>query len=104
MEASLSLTRRKAGVSGRDKPATPEMLAESRRLVDQFIADLEARDIMISGDVGTKALDAAQDFGKIVNHPAKLNMGDCFSYACAKAYRTKVAYKGNDFALTDIGW
>lgn len=25
---------------------------------------------MISGDVGTKALDAAQQFGKIVNHPA----------------------------------
>lgn len=104
MEASLSLTRRKAEASGRDKPATPEMLADARRLVDQFISDLEAKEIMISGDVGTKALDAAQDFGKIVNHPAKLNMGDCFSYACARAYRTKVAYKGNDFALTDIGW
>lgn len=104
MEASLSLTRRKAEASGRDKPASPEMLADARRLVDQFISDLEAKEIMISGDVGTKALDAAQDFGKIVNHPAKLNMGDCFSYACARAYRTKVAYKGNDFALTDIGW
>lgn len=104
MEASLSLTRRKAEATGRDMPATPEMLADARRLVDQFIADLEAKEIMISGDVGTKALDAAQDFGKIVNHPARLNLGDCFSYACARAYRTKVAYKGDDFALTDIGW
>jgi ribonuclease VapC len=104
MEASLSLTRRKAEAIGRDKPATSEMLADARLLVDQFIADLEAIEIVISGDVGIMALDAAQDFGKIVNHPAKLNMGDCFSYACARACSTKVAYKGNDFALTDIGW
>ncbi|MBU1314851.1 MAG: type II toxin-antitoxin system VapC family toxin [Alphaproteobacteria bacterium] len=104
MEASFALTRRRAEAVGRDKPATADMLQESRHVVDQFLVDLEAKEIMISGDVGSKALDAAQQFGKIVNHPAKLNMGDCFSYACARAYRTKVAYKGNDFSLTDIGW
>ena len=97
-------TRRRAEALGRDKPATPAMLEESRQVVDQFLSDLEAKEALISGDVGAKALDAAQQFGKIVNHPAKLNMGDCFSYACARAYRTKVAYKGNDFSLTDIGW
>ncbi|WP_245280279.1 type II toxin-antitoxin system VapC family toxin [Pseudorhizobium pelagicum] len=104
MEASLALTRRRAEAVGRDKPATPDMLQEARHVVDQFLVDLEAKEAMISGDVGSKALDAAEQFGKIVNHPAKLNMGDCFSYACARAYRTKVAYKGNDFSLTDIGW
>ncbi|WP_087001794.1 type II toxin-antitoxin system VapC family toxin [Rhizobium sullae] len=105
MEASLSLTRRLAGAQGRDRPANPEMLlSQARLMVDQFIIDLEARETMISGDVGTKALDAAQQFGKVVNHPAKLNIGDCFSYACAKAYRTKIAYKGNDFTETDLGW
>lgn len=93
-----------AEATGRDRPATPDMLAKARRMVDQFFADLEAKEAMISGDVGTKALDAAQQFGKIVNHPAKLNMGDCFTYACARAYRTKIAYKGNDFAETDLGW
>jgi ribonuclease VapC len=31
-------------------------------------------------------------------------MGDCFTYACARAYRTKIAYKGNDFTETDLGW
>ncbi|TQY05213.1 PIN domain-containing protein [Rhizobium sp. rho-1.1] len=103
MEASLALARRMAERVGRNKPATPEMLRESRRIVDQFLIDLEARDVMISGDVGTNALDAAQRYGKIVSHPAKLNMGDCFAYACARAYGTKVAYKGNDFSLIDIG-
>lgn len=104
LEASLAITRRLAERSGKDKPATPEMMANARRAVDQFIADMECKEVMISGDVGTKALDAAQQFGKFVNHPAKLNMGDCLSYACAKAYRTRVAYKGNDFSKTDIGW
>lgn len=80
------------------------MLEQARRLVDQVMADLDAKEVMITGDVGTKALDAAQQFGQIVNHPAQLNLGDCFSYACAKAYRIKVAYSGNEFSETDLGW
>lgn len=104
MEATLSLTRRLAEATGKDKPATPEMMDKARRLVDQFVADLGAKEAMITGDVGNKALDAAYQFGKIMNHPAKLNMGDCFTYACARAYRTKIAYKGEDFAHTDLGW
>ena len=104
MEATLSLTRRLAGAAGRDKPATHEMMETARRLVDQFISDLDCKEAMISGDVGSKALDAAQQYGKIMNHPAKLNMGDCFTYACARAYRTRIAYKGDDFSYTDLGW
>ncbi|QLF71562.1 type II toxin-antitoxin system VapC family toxin (plasmid) [Peteryoungia desertarenae] len=101
LEATLSVARR---LAGKDNPTTPEMFETARSLVEQFIADLEAREVPVSGDVGTKAVEAAQRFGKIINHPAKLNMGDCFSYACARAYRTKVAYKGEDFVHTDIGW
>lgn len=101
LEATLSVARR---LAGRDNPTTPEMFAAARGLVEQFIADLEARDVPVSGDIGTKAVEAAQQFGKIINHAAKLNLGDCFSYACARAYRTKVAYKGDDFVHTDIGW
>ncbi|WJH38610.1 type II toxin-antitoxin system VapC family toxin (plasmid) [Aliirhizobium terrae] len=104
MEATLALTRQMAEAHGRNNPATPEIVVKARGLVDQFITDLEAREAVISGDVGTKALDAAQLYGKIVNHPAKLNLGDCFTYACARAYRTRIAYKGDDFTETDLGW
>lgn len=104
IEATLSLTRRLAGAVGRDKPATPEMMDTARSLVEQFISDLDCKEAMISGDVGAKALDAAQQYGKIMNHPAKLNMGDCFTYACARAYRMRIAYKGDDFSYTDLGW
>lgn len=101
LEATLSIARRLAGP---DSPTTPQMVKTARSLVDQFIADLEAVEVPISGDIGTKALDAAQQFGKIVNHAARLNMGDCFAYACAAASQTRVAYKGDDFVHTDIGW
>ena len=47
------------------------------------------------------ALDAYARFGK-GRHPAKLNMGDCFAYACAKANNARLLYKGDDFARTDL--
>lgn len=101
LETSLSVARRLAGPGN---PATADMVATARRLVDQFITDLEARDVPIADDVANYALDAAQRFGKIVNHAARLNMGDCFAHACATASQTRVAYKGDDFLHTDIGW
>jgi ribonuclease VapC len=35
-------------------------------------------------------------------HPAKLNFGDCFSYALAKSLDEPLLFKGGDFAQTDI--
>lgn len=40
-------------------------------------------------------------FGK-GRHPAKLNFGDCMSYALAKSLGAPLLYKGGDFAQTDI--
>ncbi|WP_235776846.1 type II toxin-antitoxin system VapC family toxin [Pseudorhizobium marinum] len=53
MEASLAQTRHRAKVIGRDTPAIPDMLQESRRVVDQFLVDLQAKEAMLSGDVGS---------------------------------------------------
>lgn len=41
-------------------------------------------------------------FGKASGHPARLDFGDCISYAVATATRERLAYKGNGFALTDV--
>jgi ribonuclease VapC len=35
-------------------------------------------------------------------HPAKLNFGDCFSYALSKVTGEPLLYKGSDFAQTDL--
>lgn len=47
------------------------------------------------------AAEAYAQFGK-GRHPAGLNMGDCFAYACAKSNLAKLLYKGGDFARTDL--
>ncbi|MEG3087039.1 type II toxin-antitoxin system VapC family toxin [Sphingomonas sp. PB4P5] len=57
--------------------------------------------VAIGSDELDWALDAYLRYGR-GRHPAKLNMGDCFAYACAKANNAKLLYKGNDFAQTDL--
>ena len=48
------------------------------------------------------ALDACQRYGKRTGHPAQLNMGDCFTHACATTTATTLLYKGDDFAHRDL--
>lgn len=47
------------------------------------------------------AIEAFDRFGK-GRHPAALNMGDCFAYACARSRGVPLLYKGDDFSRTDI--
>jgi ribonuclease VapC len=47
------------------------------------------------------AVDAYAQYGK-GRHPAGLNMGDCFAYACARVNQAKLLFKGEDFTKTDI--
>ncbi len=48
------------------------------------------------------ARQAYRDFGKTSGHPAKLNFGDCFSYALAKSTAEPLLFKGQDFSRTDV--
>ena len=48
------------------------------------------------------ARQAYRDFGKTSGHPAKLNFGDCFSYALAKSKGEPLLFKGRDFSRTDV--
>ena len=49
----------------------------------------------------TLARAAWRIYGK-GRHPAKLNFGDCCSYATAKHLNQPLLFKGNDFSQTDI--
>ena len=57
--------------------------------------------LAVTPEAAEVALDAYDRFGK-GRHPAGLNFGDCFAYACARTHRVPLLYKGNDFPLTDI--
>jgi ribonuclease VapC len=48
------------------------------------------------------ARQAYRSFGKGSGHPARLNLGDCFAYALARATGESLLYKGEDFGKTDI--
>jgi ribonuclease VapC len=56
-------------------------------------------------DIGEREFDIASEayaqFGK-GRHPAALNMGDCFAYACARANSARLLFKGEDLRRTDI--
>lgn len=47
------------------------------------------------------AREAHDRFGR-GSHPARLNFGDCFAYALAKATGYPLLFKGNDFSQTDV--
>ncbi|RWN22752.1 MAG: type II toxin-antitoxin system VapC family toxin [Mesorhizobium sp.] len=47
-------------------------------------------------------IEAYALYGRGAGHPAKLNMGDCFSYALARTQNLPLLFKGNDFIHTDI--
>jgi ribonuclease VapC len=55
-------------------------------------------------DAGQAALarSAHDDFGRGSGHPARLNFGDCMTYALAKATGEPLLFVGDDFAATDL--
>ena len=87
--------------SGPRKP-TAEQLEQAEDVVNRFCDAVGALDVVITGGVAQIALAASRRYGEAVGHPAGLNFGDCFAYACAKAYHAKLIYKGDDFSQTDL--
>jgi ribonuclease VapC len=73
----------------------------ARTHVRRFLEAGEIEFISIGEREFDIATDAYAQYGK-GRHPAALNMGDCYAYACAKANGAKLLFKGEDFAMTDI--
>jgi ribonuclease VapC len=70
-------------------------------ILDRFIEQAAIRLISITPEIGCDAALAFERYGR-GRHPAALNMGDCFAYACARTLELPLLYKGNDFPHTDI--
>ncbi len=73
----------------------------SHAAVARFLKVIGIESLPIPPEVAALALAAFDRYGK-GRHPARLNMGDCFAYACARHFGQPLLYKGDDFALTDI--
>ena len=71
--------------------------------IDNFLEAFGIQRLQWDGEVVRWCTLARDRYGKGTGHRAKLNMGDCFSYAFAKRYGLKLLYKGDDFVHTDLG-
>jgi ribonuclease VapC len=80
-----------------DRGGTPELSAAIDPLLDKLGVHLVA----VEPEQAYLAREAYRYFGK-GNHPAQLNLGDCFAYALAKARGEPLLFKGDDFRQTDV--
>ena len=81
--------------------------AQANALFDDFLEEANLSIIPINDKIGIlavaeSAVSAFARFGRGRGAKAQLNFGDCLSYACAKAYRSPLLVKGDDFSQTDM--
>ena len=74
---------------------------EGRERFDFTLERLGVGIVGIDDRLAEIAIAAFLHYGK-GRHPAKLNFGDCFSYALAKRLNVPLLFKGDDFSQTDI--
>lgn len=70
-------------------------------LLDRFLDQTAVRVAPITAEIGREAVAAFERYGR-GRHPAALNLGDCFAYACARSLDRPLLFKGEDFSRTDI--
>ena len=87
LETSLVLESRKGLSGGRD--------------LDLFLHSAQINIAAMTREQADLAREAYRRFGK-GRHPARLNMGDCCSYALARHSGEPLLFKGNDFSQTDV--
>ena len=76
-------------------------MPEASERLDQILSRMNVSMAEVTVEQALLAREAYQKFGK-GNHPARLNLGDCFAYALAKARGEPLLFKGEDFRLTDV--
>lgn len=73
----------------------------SRRL-DDLLTEAQLVIEPVTESQARIARDAYRDYGRGSGHPARLNFGDCFAYALARATGEPLLFKGADFSHTDV--
>ncbi|MDQ0424847.1 type II toxin-antitoxin system VapC family toxin [Cellulomonas iranensis] len=84
-----------AVVAQRDAP-------QQRRRVEHVLDRLGVEVVALTPEHARLAAEAYREFGRGSGHPARLNLGDCFSYALASALDEPLLFVGDDFARTDL--
>jgi ribonuclease VapC len=80
---------------------TIKLRRDASALVEQLLVETRAVVVPFGRDHISAFFEAFLRFGK-GRHPARLNMGDCFTYAIAKIAGMPVLFVGDDFSKTDL--
>ena len=70
-------------------------------MLERFLREIDGIEIPFGEDHWRKACTAYQRYGR-GRHPARLNFGDCLTYAVAKLAAQPLLLVGTDFSRTDI--
>ncbi|MCZ0733688.1 type II toxin-antitoxin system VapC family toxin [Phreatobacter sp. AB_2022a] len=76
-------------------------VGETAVALENYLVLMKIELAAVPPQAASLAIEAFDRHGK-GRHPAQLNFGDCFSYACARRYGQPRMLKGPDFSLTDI--
>jgi ribonuclease VapC len=87
VETNVALTRKQLNVEASD--------------IDGVLSTLGIAVRPFDVNQGLLARRAFLQYGR-GRHPARLNFGDCFPYALAKARGDTLLFKGEDFSKTDL--
>jgi ribonuclease VapC len=102
-EAVIGISRKTAiSLYGDQRPTPPELIVHAQQDVEEFMQSIGAVEVAFPSGLYGAALEVARTYGRFVGHPAKLNFGDCFSYAAARMLKSPLLFVGNDFSRTDI--
>lgn len=83
------------------------IVVEARRglagltVVEDILRDAEIEIVELDHESARRAIQGWRRFGR-GKHPARLNLGDCFTYALAHETGYPILCVGRDFAQTDL--
>src|SRR5271169_1867583 len=103
--AGLLSTDEELGVAGASYVECVMVLSgrgKGRAWLDDFVSANEITILPSDERQARLAADAFERYGRGRGHRARLNFGDCFAYAAAKALDAPLLFKGDDFRHTDV--
>lgn len=93
--SAATLVETRVVVNGRTGAAGLLRLAALLRRLGTEVVPFDEAQADVAGE-------AYRDYGRGSGHPARLNLGDTYSYALAYVNDEPLLYVGDDFARTDI--
>src|SRR5262245_238144 len=81
---------------------TINLTGRSSRWLEHFVDSGSVATVPFSREMADAAFVAFTTFGKGSGHPAKLNFGDCLTYAVSAVMQVPLLFKGEGLGHTDV--